>query len=320
MAKRASLIDHGRVELQKFADGLTGMGLPAGRPKFIGKRGEERYSYVTEWRDPKGRKLTLSVYTAPYLGARMSLWAGFSHDKREPVQRLADAYAAKRGIRDVPTVKLQDWNGLLLNRGMRSRVLDAGGVALEDYGERLMATWFGIYLPLDGHSADCAYEFVSDVLTMHRKGVKPRNGSPTEKTVERRERLTQGQFRADLIETWGGRCAVTGTAIQTVLQASHIKPWGADKRATVRNSPDNGLLLLPTLHRLFDEGYISFADDGGMLFADKFMAPERSKVGLKPSDCLQLDLNPRQIEFLALHRDEHGFPERCRHNSGKDRK
>jgi hypothetical protein len=76
-------------------------------------------------------------------------------------------------------------------------------------------------------------------------------------------RRGQGVFRANvrLNET---SCRITGVAEAHFLVASHIKPW---RDCTDQEKLDgcNGLLLSPHIDRLFDRGWISFADDGAVL-------------------------------------------------------
>lgn len=63
-------------------------------------------------------------------------------------------------------------------------------------------------------------------------------------------RLRRGQaaFRAALLAAYGGRCAVTGCAIEDVLEAAHIVP----SRGPLTDHVSNGLLLRADIHTLFD--------------------------------------------------------------------
>ncbi|WEK52448.1 MAG: HNH endonuclease signature motif containing protein [Candidatus Kaistia colombiensis] len=65
-------------------------------------------------------------------------------------------------------------------------------------------------------------------------------------------RQGQARFRDQLIDAYGGRCAITGTPIIATLQAAHIKPY--DGPST--NSVSNGLLLRADIHNLFDLGLL----------------------------------------------------------------
>jgi hypothetical protein len=67
------------------------------------------------------------------------------------------------------------------------------------------------------------------------------------------ERPGQGHFRAALLLAYGGRCAVTGSAVREALEASHIVPF----RYEPNDAPENGLLLRADLHLLFDAGLMT---------------------------------------------------------------
>lgn len=62
----------------------------------------------------------------------------------------------------------------------------------------------------------------------------------------------QPQFRQELLDAYGGKCAMTGCALQQVLEAAHIHPY----RGPDTNRVANGLLLRADIHKLFDLGLI----------------------------------------------------------------
>jgi HNH endonuclease len=95
-------------------------------------------------------------------------------------------------------------------------------------------------------------------------------------------RQGQGRFRADVGRRWGNVCAVTGCGISAVLRASHIKPWAicTDQE---RLNPANGLLLAAHIDALFDQGLVSFADDGAMLISDKISPHTSTSLRLASS-------------------------------------
>lgn len=72
-------------------------------------------------------------------------------------------------------------------------------------------------------------------------------------------RPEQTYFRRRLIEMYGARCCVTGTAIADILQAAHISPHY--KGGPLVNSPRNGLLLRSDIHGLFDSKLLSIDPD-----------------------------------------------------------
>ncbi len=127
--------------------------------------------------------------------------------------------------------------------------------------------------------------------------------APTE--TERKElikcRLGQGKFRGGLLKL-RGRCYVTGITDPRLLRASHIKPWRAAKNAE-RLDPHNGLLLTPLFDHLFDQGLISFADDGDLLIASSL--PPQTLAALKILPKFKgSDLGAKTRAYLAHHRAE----------------
>jgi putative restriction endonuclease len=73
-------------------------------------------------------------------------------------------------------------------------------------------------------------------------------------------RLRRGQpaFRAALLAAYGRRCAITGCAVEDVLEAAHITPY----LGNLTNHVSNGLLLRTDLHTLFDCGLLAIEPRG----------------------------------------------------------
>lgn len=85
-----------------------------------------------------------------------------------------------------------------------------------------------------------------------------------------------------------------------VLIASHIKPFikSDDNEAY---DPDNGLLLSRTIDSLFDLKYISFTDDGEMLFSNRIS--DEVKEFWKDYKLEGSILNEKRKAYLAYHRN-----------------
>jgi hypothetical protein len=66
-------------------------------------------------------------------------------------------------------------------------------------------------------------------------------------------RQGQGRFRAELLDAYGGKCAITGFEVTATLEAAHIVPY----RGKETNIAQNGLLLRADIHTLFDLGLLS---------------------------------------------------------------
>lgn len=114
-----------------------------------------------------------------------------------------------------------------------------------------------------------------------------------------KRRIGQGPLRSALIEYWQG-CAVTGLACEPLLRASHIVHW-AVATGEEKTNLHNALLLAPHLDAAFDQGYISFDDDGCLLISSRLTASDATLLGLKEG------LRLRRIEvahqpFLTAHR------------------
>lgn len=66
-------------------------------------------------------------------------------------------------------------------------------------------------------------------------------------------RTGQGAFRAGLIRSYRGQCAITGCAVLEILDAAHITPYLGERT----NVLENGILLRTDLHTLWDLGFIA---------------------------------------------------------------
>jgi len=125
---------------------------------------------------------------------------------------------------------------------------------------------------------------------------------PTEATVREQltlARLGQGMFR-ERLEAIEPGCRLTGLANKTHLRASHIKPW-RDASDAERLDGNNGLLLSPHVDHLFDQGYISFSDDGTVLLSPSLDREVLAAWHLTHQR-LHRPLNEAQKNYMAYHR------------------
>ncbi|NNA41283.1 HNH endonuclease [Pseudomonas lundensis] len=125
----------------------------------------------------------------------------------------------------------------------------------------------------------------------------------TEREAIIRARVGQGVYRHALLKHWQG-CAVSGIALASMLRASHIKPW-RDATHLERLDPFNGLLLTPNLDQAFDQGLISFTDEGDIVIAQTLTTEMQRALGINPQ-CRLRSLHDRHLNYLAWHR-EHVF-------------
>jgi hypothetical protein len=128
--------------------------------------------------------------------------------------------------------------------------------------------------------------------------MKSRAVRPTERLQLVLARLGQGDFRSSLLER-DAKCALCRLDSAELLIASHIKPW-RDATDEERLDPDNGLLLCPNSDRLFDTGYISFAEDGSLLVSDRLSKRGRALICSREA-AIEVRAGRRE-EYLSHHR------------------
>jgi len=122
--------------------------------------------------------------------------------------------------------------------------------------------------------------------------------SDTEKEAIIKSRRGQGVYRSNSIKLWK-TCSVTGFTKADVLIASHIKPWKVSVNAE-RVDHFNSLLLVPSLDKLFDKGYISFETSGKILISDKLSGLDLVRIGVHKD--LKLRQIPRDTQnYLDYH-------------------
>jgi predicted restriction endonuclease len=119
------------------------------------------------------------------------------------------------------------------------------------------------------------------------------------------QRIGQDVFRAALLDYWDSRCPLTGITDPALLRASHIIPW-SDCNDEQRLDVHNGLLLSALWDAAFDQGLVSFADDGTPLFGPKLSETARKTLGADAVSPLR-GLRASHRANLAVHRSRHGF-------------
>jgi hypothetical protein len=119
------------------------------------------------------------------------------------------------------------------------------------------------------------------------------------------QRIGQNLFRNALMDYWGGRCPLTGITEPALLRASHIVPW-SDCNDEQRLDVHNGLLLSALWDAAFDQGLVSFGDDGIPLASSSLSAVARQALAVDTAPALQGLREAHRVK-LAEHRARHGF-------------
>ncbi len=119
-----------------------------------------------------------------------------------------------------------------------------------------------------------------------------------EREVITKARVNQSVFRNRLIEKYH-KCAFCPIDVPSVLIASHIKPWAMSNRKE-KLDVNNGFLLCPNHDKLFDQGFISFDDDGKIMVSQEINA--KNQLCMNIEDKLSINLTEENKKYLAYHR------------------
>jgi hypothetical protein len=122
----------------------------------------------------------------------------------------------------------------------------------------------------------------------------------TEREALIKARIGQGDYRQALLAYWGG-CAITDCTVPALLRASHIKPW-REASASERLDPYNGVLLTPNLDLAFDQGLITFDDQGLIRLSPELDSDSAAALHLHTHLRLR-QIEPRHCSYLAWHRE-----------------
>ncbi len=113
-------------------------------------------------------------------------------------------------------------------------------------------------------------------------------------------RINQDKFRDGLLRKYKGKCSLCGVDEESVLIASHIKPWSkSDEHEKL--DLNNGLLLCPNHDRLFDRGFISFDGSGNIVISEKLSA--NSKVFMNVHEEMNIEVSEDNLEYIRYHRN-----------------
>lgn len=159
-----------------------------------------------------------------------------------------------------------------------------------------------VYLPgMFGYFANGGEKpnFPGGVLVERGEALPPEGSTQREQVIA--ARVGQGVYREKLLAKWDGACAVTGLAVPELLMASHAKPWKIASNAE-RLDGENGLPLIPNLDKLFDRGFISFADDGEVMISSALSADACAALGVDAAMHLLKPLGVAQQSYMAYHR------------------
>ncbi len=112
-------------------------------------------------------------------------------------------------------------------------------------------------------------------------------------------RVNQGVFRELLLKKYS-KCCLCGVSERKLLIASHIKPW-SECKPEERLDVNNGFLMCPNHDRLFDQGLISFDDQGKIIISDSLS--QIDAVFMNVNTDMKIGVNEVNRKYLNYHRN-----------------
>lgn len=150
---------------------------------------------------------------------------------------------------------------------------------------------------IDSLIEDAAESLLDDI---EERNIIEMNIPSVEKQQMIKARRGQGLFRLR-VEKLEAKCRITGVSDKRFLIASHIKPWRLSD-VTEKLDGNNGLLLSPHVDKLFDKGWISFLDNGTILYENDMVLEIFKKWGID-ADKNVGSFNASQRNYLSFHRE-----------------
>ena len=112
----------------------------------------------------------------------------------------------------------------------------------------------------------------------------------------------QSEYRKKLLEECPF-CPITMINEESLLIASHIKPWAVSD-SNERIDPNNGFILSPLYDKLFDRGYITFSCDKRVFVSNWLSRQVKERIGIRENQLIQfLPINGQREKYLEYHRE-----------------
>jgi putative restriction endonuclease len=134
---------------------------------------------------------------------------------------------------------------------------------------------------------------------------KPISKEISEQTIKQRsnDRPWQSDWKNKVLDETM-HCAISKCSDDRILIGCHIKPVAECLKEACGNeiNSKNGIMLTPTFHKLFDDGFLAFDNQNHLLLSTHISSRNFERLNIRNNQVTSiLDLNPR-VEFLEWHR------------------
>lgn len=116
-------------------------------------------------------------------------------------------------------------------------------------------------------------------------------------------RLGQGKYREECLKRYEGKCVITNIDQQEVLEACHIKPW-IDCDNIERVDAKNSILLIPTIHKLLDLGFVTFDNNYEIICSAFVTSKMKSFIDKNNSKTDYRLILEKSEEYIKYHREK----------------
>jgi len=136
----------------------------------------------------------------------------------------------------------------------------------------------------------------------------------TEETLKKEKKISKKSISRDGAQKYRKQvidhmpqCPFTKISDERLLIASHIKPYSiciSENNQKEASDYLNGLALSPTYDKLFDQGYITFSDNGELICGTQLTPYTWEKLNINPNAKNKMRIYPEDREvYLKYHRE-----------------
>ena len=117
----------------------------------------------------------------------------------------------------------------------------------------------------------------------------------------RKIRKGQEKFRERVLNSCPF-CPITKVSDDRILEAAHIKPYSKSSNDE-KYDTFNGISLTPTIHSLYDKGFITVSEENTLMVSDWISSVTVRNLGIKNNLRLQIPEFDKRKEYFKFHQD-----------------